>query len=63
MYVTDTDYTGWKNGKCWWLAIKFAGSGADKRNAKTVSEMVSKGYEVREMPVSDAVEAHLAAIP
>jgi hypothetical protein len=62
MEHTDIDYTGWKHGKCWWLAVKFSGAGADKSNAKTMAEMVRNGFEVREMPRSEAVTAHLVAI-
>ncbi len=62
MENTDIDYTGWKRGKCWTIASKFSGPGADARNAQTVSEMVRKGFEVREMPVAEAVAAHVAAI-
>jgi hypothetical protein len=62
MEITGTDYTGWKRGKCWTIASKFFGPGADKRNAETVSEMVGQGFEVRELPVAEAVEAHIAAI-
>ena len=60
--MTDIDYTGWKNGKCWTIATKFFGPGADKTNTETVSKMIRDGYEVREMPLHDACEAHRQAI-
>lgn len=62
MKLSKIDYTGWKKGKCWWIASKFSGPGADARNAETVAKMVREGYEVREMPLSEAVAAHLEAI-
>lgn len=62
MRITKTDYTGWKLGKCWWIASKFSGSGADARNARTVAEMAGAGYEIREMPLAEAVAAHMAAV-
>lgn len=62
MGITDIDYTGWKSGKCWWIASKFSGPGADTRNAKTVSEMARKGYEIREMPLAEACAAHREAL-
>lgn len=62
MEHTEIDYTGWKNGKCWWLAVKFSGHGSDVSNAKTVADMARKGFEIREMLRSDAVAAHMQAI-
>ena len=62
MEITNTDYTGWKNGKCWRIATKFSGLGADSINSRIVSEMVRDGYEIREMSVPEAVTAHIAAI-
>lgn len=62
MEITEIDYTGWKNERCWWLSTKFSGSGADAQNAKSVSDMVKKGYEVREMPRSEACKAHIEAV-
>ncbi len=62
MERTGIDYTGWRDGKCWMIATKFAGKGADKFNATTVAKIVRNGYELREMPLSEAVDAHLEAL-
>ncbi len=60
MEFSGTDYTGWKDGKCRWISVKFSGKGADAKNAKTVADMARKGYEIRELPTAEAVAAHMA---
>lgn len=60
--VTNIAYAGWIDGRCYHIAGKLSGPDADARNAQTISEMVGEGYEIREMPITDAVAAYVETI-
>ena len=62
MQPSGTDYTGWRNGRAMTIATKWEGAGADKANAQVVADIVRDGYELREMPLREACDAHLAHI-
>ena len=50
--ICDVDYAAYRDGNCVAIASKIGGESYR-------SEWIRAGYEVREMPVSDACEAHL----